>query len=165
MSQLKSAAHQTAVELCLLHRVQKPLTSTSEHTPRYPSRKSKMLMECRIKFNTNWGEAIVFPNMRTQYTLLHAFAHGVPHGVPRPGYNTVNSDQTLQRAGVNLDDPQTSSRDKQMQLEHEKASSAGGFTKLEFSDPEIKFAVRLLYLTLSIHHDEALTFYFLLYSS
>lgn len=160
--QLQEAAHQAAVELCMLHKIKKPLTSITESVGgQYPEQISKMIMDCKVKSDTDWENAIVFPNMRVQHALLHAFKHHVPGS----RYRSLSTDKILQKAGVNLDDPQTKSQDKQMELEHKMASSAGDYTTLEFRDPEVKFAVRFPCLTLSIGHDGTLTLYFLFYSS
>ncbi|KAE8349245.1 ribosomal subunit 39S-domain-containing protein [Aspergillus coremiiformis] len=71
---LSLAAHQAAVEICLMHTLNKPLAKVckvfSHQEPVF-----KMIWECRIQSEANgqWSQAVVYPNEQAEEALAYIF--------------------------------------------------------------------------------------------
>ncbi|KAL4893378.1 ribosomal subunit 39S-domain-containing protein [Aspergillus ambiguus] len=69
---LALAAHQTAVELCLMHSLNKPLTSICD-VKEHDKAVFKLLWKCKIQPNGQWGEALTYPDQETKDALVYIF--------------------------------------------------------------------------------------------
>ncbi|KAF9886019.1 hypothetical protein FE257_012075 [Aspergillus nanangensis] len=69
---LALAAHQAAVELCLMESLNKPLTSICE-VVEHDKAVFKLLWGCKIQPNAKWGEALVYPDQETKDALVYIF--------------------------------------------------------------------------------------------
>ncbi|PYH93502.1 hypothetical protein BO71DRAFT_399718 [Aspergillus ellipticus CBS 707.79] len=69
---LNLAAHQTAVEICMMHALDKPLLSicsVAEHEkPVF-----KMIWKCKIQPNGTWDKALEYPNQEAEKSLVYIF--------------------------------------------------------------------------------------------
>lgn len=69
-----NAARMAAVEICLLHKLNKPPTSAC-HVLEHDKDIQKLLMKCRIDSNAaaDWGSAVVFPGREAKEILIYVF--------------------------------------------------------------------------------------------
>ncbi|KAL2857817.1 glucosidase II beta subunit-like protein-domain-containing protein [Aspergillus pseudoustus] len=74
LGQLSLAAHQTAVELCLMHTLKKPLTNVCD-VVEHEQPVFKLIWNCKIqpKSNSQWSSAVVFPDKDTEDALVYVF--------------------------------------------------------------------------------------------
>ncbi|KAL3463163.1 ribosomal subunit 39S-domain-containing protein [Aspergillus heterothallicus] len=72
--QLSLAAHQSAVELCLMHTLKKPLTNVCD-VVEHEQAVFKLIWNCKIqpKLTSQWESAVVFPDKETEDALVYIF--------------------------------------------------------------------------------------------
>ncbi|KAL2807870.1 glucosidase II beta subunit-like protein-domain-containing protein [Aspergillus granulosus] len=72
--QLSLAAHQTAVELSLMHTLKKPLTNVCD-VVEHEQPVFRLIWNCKIqpKSNNQWDSAVVFPDKETEDALVYIF--------------------------------------------------------------------------------------------
>lgn len=71
---LNLAAHQAAVELCLLHALKKPLASICD-VVEHDKSVFKMIWKCKIQPGADgqWDNVLVYPNKETEAALVYIF--------------------------------------------------------------------------------------------
>lgn len=69
---LALAAHQAAVELCLMHALNKPLTSVCD-VVEHDKAVFKLLWKCKIQPSGQWDQALIYPDDETKEALVYIF--------------------------------------------------------------------------------------------
>ena len=124
------AAHIAAIEICLLHKLNKPPTSAC-HVLEHDKDIRKLLMKCRIDSSAaaNWGSAVVFPGREAKEILIYVFDQIGDIG-KKHGEKTVRQKQPQQQT--------LGSKEVKPGL-----YEADSFKALSLSNPTIRFAVCL----------------------
>lgn len=145
------AAHQTAVELCLLHALKKPLSSIYD-VVEHDKSVFKMIWKCKIQPGPNcqWDGVVVYPNKQTESALVYIFEQigGQPGAAVAEA--TGETEGALEQAEAEapaeeLDDaaPEDMSGTPGLPFFGYQDVRDKGFLSLALNDPATKFAVRL----------------------
>jgi hypothetical protein len=124
------AAHMAAIEICLLRKLAKPVSSAC-HVQEHNEEIQRLLLECRVDSSAataDWGSAVVFPNEEAKDALVYVFEQ----------IGSLENEQ-------NAEQPQQ----KQEQPGSKEEMNAHLFGRdntkeLSFTSPSIRFAVRFL---------------------
>lgn len=159
--QLDLAAHQAAVELCLLYALKKPLASICD-VVEHDKSVFKMIWKCKIQPSVNgqWDGVLVYPNKETESALIYIFEQIGGQSETAAAEAAGETEAEVENAAEEEFDP-SEFEDPRM----EYASEEGlpffgyqgvrdrGFMSLALSDPAAKFAVRhpVLLITTSAH--------------
>lgn len=122
------AAHMAAIEICLLRKLAKPVSSAC-HVQEHNEEIQRLLLECRVDSSAataDWGSAVVFPNEEARDALVYVF----------------------EQIG-NLENEQNAEQPQQEQPGSKEEMNAHLFGRdttkeLSFTSPSIRFAVRFL---------------------
>ena len=147
------AAHQTAVELCLLHALNKPLTSICD-VVEHDESVFKMISECKIQPGANgqWDGVLEYPNKEAESALVYIFEQigGQPEPVAAQETGEVsteaeNTAEDASEASPELEEPvQESVSQPQGPFFGYADASDKAFLSLSLNDPVAKFAVCFL---------------------
>lgn len=108
------AAHQAAVEICLLQLLGKPLTSICQ-VNRHNTQIREMIESCTVQPSATQGWEIKFPDEQTKEALVFVF-------------NQIGGEQEAK-----IESTDFVKRDRQVEVEP--------YRSLSLADPELKFAV------------------------
>ena len=109
------AAHQAAVEICLLHLLGKPLTSICQ-VNRHNTQIREMIENCTVQPSAAQGWEVKFPDAKTQEALVFVFS------------------QIGGQGEVQIESGDFVKRDRNAEVQP--------YRSLSLVDPEFKFAVR-----------------------
>ena len=133
---LSLAAHQAAVEVSLMHALNKPLTKVC-NVIEHDKSVFKMIWQCKIiPGSTNWGESLEYRNEKAKEALFYIFeqiGNAQPEAAEQPEENAEveeveDFEEPAQEAPKHAFFGYQDARDK-------------GFLTLSLEDPETKFAV------------------------
>lgn len=154
------AAHQTAVELCLLHALNKPLTSICD-VVEHDESVFKMIWECKIQPGANgqWDGVLEYPNKEAETALVYIFEQ--IGGQPEPVAAEATG-ETSAEAEYAAEDAVEASPELQEAIQESVPQPQGsffgytdagdkGFLSLSLNDPAVKFAVCFLPFYHSYH--------------
>ena len=150
------AAHQTAVELCLLHALNKPLTSICD-VVEHDESVFKMVWECKIQPGANgqWDGVLEYPNKEAETALVYIFEQ--IGGQPEPVAAEATGEAPTE-AGNAAEDASEASPEFEEPVQESVSPFFGyadagdkGFLSLSLNDPAAKFAVCLLPFYYSHH--------------
>lgn len=138
------AAHQTAIELCLLHALKKPLASIY-NVVKHDKSVFKMIWKCKIQPGANgqW-EGVVYPNKQTETALVYIFEQigGQPEGaVAEVAGETEQAEAEAEASAEELDEGAYVSETSGVPFFGYQDVRDKGFLSLTFNDPAVKFAV------------------------
>ncbi|KAL2860908.1 mitochondrial 54S ribosomal mL50 protein [Aspergillus lucknowensis] len=134
------AAHQTAVELCLMHLLKKPLTSICD-VAEHEKPVFKLIWNCKIqpKSNTEWDSALVYPDKETEDALIYIFEQIGGAQQAAPEANAAAEDAEA----AELEDTQdrdSAQEPRSIPFFGYKYAKDRGFLALSLNDPVTKFA-------------------------
>ena len=140
--QLSLAAHQAAVELCLMQSLGKPLTSICD-VAEHEKPVFKLLWKCKVQPTENgqWGNALVYPNKEAQDALVYIFEQigGQPQAAAAAGDATEAAEEDAEAVEyeetAEVDGPR-------LPFFGYQDVKDNGFLSLPLNDPALKFAVR-----------------------
>ncbi|PWY69571.1 hypothetical protein BO70DRAFT_365844 [Aspergillus heteromorphus CBS 117.55] len=149
---LSLAAHQAAVEICLMHALNKPLVSVCDVTE-HEKPIFDMIYECKIQPNGEWSKALEYPNKRTQDTLAYIFEQiGAQPAAPaaeETAEDLVEASE-LEENGEIADEPASDSQDAPF-FGYQDVQDEG-FLSLPLTDAVTKFAYLKRFSQLSGHY-------------
>lgn len=140
------AAHQTAVELCLLNALNKPLSSiyaVVEHDKSV----FKMIWKCKIQPGANgqWDGVLTYPNKQTEAALVYIFEQigGQPEAaIAEAAGETGQAEAEAETPAEELDEDTYVSETPGLPFFGYQDVRDKGFLSLALNDPAAKFAVR-----------------------
>ncbi|KAL4972803.1 ribosomal subunit 39S-domain-containing protein [Aspergillus desertorum] len=140
---LALAAHQTAVELCLMHSLNKSLTSVCE-VVEHEEPILKMIQDCKIRPNSGWDLALEYPNKQTEDALVFVFKQiGAQEVEPAEPTEIAEAEESV-------DDSADTPND--ISFSWDKDVNDKGYLTLSLSDPATKFAFLKRFSQLSGHY-------------
>ncbi|KAL4990480.1 ribosomal subunit 39S-domain-containing protein, partial [Aspergillus falconensis] len=131
---LALAAHQTAVELCLMHSLNKPLTSVCE-VVEHEEPILKMILDCRIRPKSGWDSALEYPNKETEDALVFVFKQ-----IGAQGAEPADATEATETAEAEESVDGSAERAKEIPFSGDKDVNDKGYLTLSLSDPATKFA-------------------------
>lgn len=141
---LALAAHQAAVEVCLLHTLKKPLTnvcSVGEHEKAV----FKLIWRSQIKPSENgqWDGVLTFPNKEAEKSLLYIFEQigGQPQAAVAE-QATGKTQESVEGSEIEAAMESASNPPREHFFGYQNVRDKG-FLALPLNDIAIKFAVRL----------------------
>lgn len=149
--QLNLAAHQAAVELCLLHALKKPLASICD-VVEHDKSVFKMIWKCKIQPSVNgqWDGVLVYPNKETESALMYIFEQIGGQSETAAAKAAGETEAEGENAAEEEFDPLEFEDPRMKYASEEGLPFFGyqgvrdrGFMSLALSDPAAKFAVRL----------------------
>ncbi|ODM17172.1 hypothetical protein SI65_07571 [Aspergillus cristatus] len=149
------AAHQTAVELCLLHALKKPLSSiyaVAEHDKSV----FKMIWKCKIQPGANgeWDGVLAYPNKQTEAALVYIFEQigGQPEAaIAEAAGETEQAEAEAEAPAEELDEDTYVSETLGLPFFGYQDVRDKGFLSLALNDPAAKFAFLKRFSQLSGH--------------
>ncbi|PKY01281.1 hypothetical protein P168DRAFT_293099 [Aspergillus campestris IBT 28561] len=138
--QLSLAAHQAAVELCLMQSLGKPLTSVCD-VAEHEKPVFKLLWKCKVQPTANgqWGDALVYPNKEAQNALVYIFEQigGQPQAAAAP----VDATEAAEEDAEAVEYEETAEVDgHRLPFFGYQDVKDSGFLSLPLNDPALKFA-------------------------
>lgn len=141
---LSLAAHQAAVEVCLLQSLNKPLTSACE-VVEHDKSVYELIRKCEIRPTETGGlkDALVYPDQETQTALEYIFQQ---LGGQTEAAAVEQEPREAGEAGEATEAPEVDEGASQMKAPNPPFFNFGhlrrkGFMELSLNDPEVKFAV------------------------
>ncbi|KAL6234667.1 hypothetical protein BDW75DRAFT_240883 [Aspergillus navahoensis] len=136
-SHLALAAHQTTVELCLMHFLNKPLTSVCE-VVEHEEPILKMIQDCKIRPKSGWDSALEYPNKETEDALVFVFKQiGAQEAEPA---EAIEATETTETAETEVPVGDSAERVKEIPFSGDKDVNDKGYLTMSLSDPATKFA-------------------------
>ncbi|KAL4900503.1 hypothetical protein BDW74DRAFT_182594 [Aspergillus multicolor] len=137
---LALAAHQTAVELCLMQSLNKPLASICE-VVEHEKPVFKLIYNCKIQPKSAWDSALEYPDKETEDALVFIFKQ-------------IGAQETEQSAGIsaNAETEEDGIAVKKPFFFGYQDVKDKGFLTLSLSDPATKFAFLKRFSQLSGHY-------------
>lgn len=140
------AAHQTAVELCLLHALKKPLSSIYD-VVEHDKSVFKMIWKCKIQPGANgqWDGVLTYPNKQTEAALVYIFEQigGQPEAaIAEAAGETGQAEAEAETPAEELDEDTYVSETPGLPFFGYQDVRDKGFLSLALNDPAAKFAVR-----------------------
>lgn len=134
------AAHQAAVELCLMQSLGKPLTSVCD-VVEHEKPVFKLLWKCKVQPTENgqWGDALVYPNKEAQNALVYIFEQigGQPQAAA-----LVDATEAAEEDAEAVEYEETAEVDgTRLPFFGYQDVRDTGFLSLPLNDPALKFAV------------------------
>lgn len=135
---LSLAAHQAAVEVCLMHTLNKPLSKVCD-VAEHDKSVFKMLWKCKIQPG-EWNQAVVYPSKEAEKALVYIFEQigGQPE--------SAVAEETAEEAEQTVDESKW--EDLVQEVNGANVPFFGyadvrdkGFLSLQLDDPATKFAV------------------------
>ncbi|KAF7589865.1 hypothetical protein BBP40_003577 [Aspergillus hancockii] len=146
---LSLAAHQAAVEISLMHTLNKPLSKVCD-VVEHDKSVFKLIWKCKIQPNANgqWSEAVAYPNKEAEKALTYIFEQ--IGSQPEPAVAEEAAEEAIEASEFHESAPEWNNsslpffgyadvRDK-------------GFLSLPLSDPATKFAFLKRFSQLSGHY-------------
>lgn len=160
---LQLAAHQTAVELCLMQALNKPLTDVCQ-VLEHDKTVFKMIWKCRIQPGEDKGKldsALVFPNKETKDALFFVFEQ-----IGKPAEPAASAEESP-AAEETAEEMEAVEEEEALEKVNGSAKPANelpffgyreprddGFLSISLNDPATKFAV--CSLTLMVSDDDSM---------
>ncbi|KAJ9302248.1 hypothetical protein DTO271G3_1114 [Paecilomyces variotii] len=141
---LSLAAHQTAVELCLMHALKKPLTDVCE-VLEHDKTVFKMIWKCKIQPGNGNGPldgALVFPNKETENNLFYVFQQ-IGSEVEMETAAEQTAEEEVEELGEEDFDEKffnDAAKTPDLPFFGYRDSRDSGFLSLSLQDPATKFA-------------------------
>ncbi|KAA8642132.1 hypothetical protein EYZ11_008962 [Aspergillus tanneri] len=145
------AAHQTAVELSLMHALKMPLTSIC-NVVEHDKAVFKLILKCKIQpvaANNSWDGALVYPNKETQDALVYVFKEIGSQSVAKDLEDSQNDDQGMQTSEFEFSSQEATSQSVPFFGYTDVRDK--GFLALPLNDPATKFAFLKRFSQLSGH--------------
>ncbi|KAF7118086.1 hypothetical protein CNMCM5793_007472 [Aspergillus hiratsukae] len=149
------AAHQAAVELCLMHALKKPLTRICD-VVEHEKPVFKLIWKCKIEPNAEgqWGQSLIYPDDEAKDVLVYIFEQ-----IGEQADTTAAADVAEEEV---QEDAETEEYEEPVEDSISKAHTPvffgyrsvpdKGFLSLSFNDPETKFAFLKRLSQLSGHY-------------
>ncbi|PYH43415.1 mitochondrial 54S ribosomal mL50 protein [Aspergillus saccharolyticus JOP 1030-1] len=136
---LSLAAHQTVVELCLMHKLGKPLTSICE-VVEHDQSVFKLIWKTKIvpASNGQWTAALEYPDKEAEEALVYIFEQVGGQNVA-PEIEEVTQDVDVEDARSDTTDIVDMDGSKQPFFGYQRTRD-NGFLSLSLDDPATKFA-------------------------
>ncbi|GIK04185.1 hypothetical protein Aspvir_008263 [Aspergillus viridinutans] len=153
---LHLAAHQAAVELCLMHALKKPLTKICD-VAEHEKPVFKLIWKCKIDPNaeSQWGQSLVYPDDEAKDVLVYIFEQigGRADTTAAPAEEEVQEDvETEEYEGPVEDSIDSISQAPAPPFFGYRSVQDKGFLSLSLNDPETKFAFLKRLSQLSGHY-------------
>ncbi|KAF7168519.1 hypothetical protein CNMCM5623_001539 [Aspergillus felis] len=150
---LNLAAHQAAVELCLMHALKKPLTKICD-VVEHEKPVFKMIWKCKIEPNaeSQWGQSLVYPDDEAKDVLVYIFEQ-IGEGADTtaaPAEEEVQEDVETEEYEETVED--SISQAAAPPFFGYRSVQDKGFLSLSLNDPETKFAFLKRLSQLSGHY-------------
>ncbi|KAF7180488.1 hypothetical protein CNMCM7691_009779 [Aspergillus felis] len=150
---LNLAAHQAAVELCLMHALKKPLTKICD-VVEHEKPVFKMIWKCKIEPNaeSQWGQSLVHPDDEAKDVLVYIFEQ-IGEGADTtaaPAEEEVQEDVETEEYEETVED--SISQAAAPPFFGYRSVQDKGFLSLSLNDPETKFAFLKRLSQLSGHY-------------
>ncbi|RDW60389.1 uncharacterized protein DSM5745_10847 [Aspergillus mulundensis] len=139
---LALAAHQTAVELCIMRTLNKPLASICE-VVEHEKPVFKLIYNCKIQPNSAWDSALEYPDKETEDALVFIFKQ----------IGAQDAEQTAEASGnAASEEYEDAPAVKKPFFFGYQDVKDKGFSTLSLSDPATKFAFLKRFSQLSGHY-------------
>jgi hypothetical protein len=142
---LHLAAHQAAVEICLMHALKKPLTKICD-VVEHEKPVFKLIWKCKIDPNveSQWGQSLVYPDDEAKDVLIYIFEQigGGANTTAAPAEEEVQKDAETEEHEEPVED--SISQAPTPPFFGYRSVQDKGFLSLSLNDPETKFAVSCL---------------------
>ncbi|KAH3410321.1 hypothetical protein KXV81_006042 [Aspergillus fumigatus] len=149
---LHLAAHQAAVEICLMHALKKPLTKICD-VVEHEKPVFKLIWKCKIVPNaeSQWGQSLVYPDDESKDVLVYIFEQigGGADTTATPAEEEVQEDVETEEQGAVED---SISQAPTPPFFGYRSVRDKGFLSLSLNDPETKFAFLKRLSQLSGHY-------------
>ncbi|PKX90837.1 mitochondrial 54S ribosomal mL50 protein [Aspergillus novofumigatus IBT 16806] len=150
---LHLAAHQAAVEICLMHALKKPLTKICD-VVEHEKPVFKLIWKCKIKPNaeSQWGQSLVYPDDESKDVLVYIFEQigGGADTTAVPAEEEVQEDAETEEHEEPVED--SVSQAPTPPFFGYRSVQDKGFLSLSLNDPETKFAFLKRLSQLSGHY-------------
>ncbi|EAW19434.1 mitochondrial 54S ribosomal mL50 protein [Aspergillus fischeri NRRL 181] len=150
---LHLAAHQAAVEICLMHALKKPLTKICD-VVEHEKPVFKLIWKCKIDPNaeSQWGQSLVYPDDESKDVLVYIFEQigGGADTTATPAEEEVQEDAETEELGESVGD--SISQAPTPPFFGYRSVQDKGFLSLSLNDPETKFAFLKRLSQLSGHY-------------
>jgi hypothetical protein len=144
MGQLYTAAHQTAVELCLMRELKKPLTDVCQILE-HENVVFEQIWRCKINpvdDSSNMDGQLVFPNQQAKDMLFFVFEQVGSQSEPSTSTQTYENTEIEEENGSTEELVENHKSDAHPFFGYPKPLDIG-FLSMSLKDPNMKFAVRL----------------------
>ncbi|KAF4174974.1 hypothetical protein CNMCM8694_005397 [Aspergillus lentulus] len=150
---LHLAAHQAAVEICLMHALKKPLTKICD-VVEHEKPVFKLIWKCKIEPNaeSQWGQSLVYPDDESKDVLVYIFEQigGGADTTAAPTEEEVQEDAETEEHEEPVED--SISQAPTPPFFGYRSVQDKGFLSLSLNDPETKFAFLKRLSQLSGHY-------------
>ncbi|KAF4155331.1 hypothetical protein CNMCM6069_008060 [Aspergillus lentulus] len=150
---LHLAAHQAAVEICLMHALKKPLTKICD-VVEHEKAVFKLIWKCKIEPNaeSQWGQSLVYPDDESKDVLVYIFEQigGGADTTAAPTEEEVQEDAETEEHEEPVED--SISQAPTPPFFGYRSVQDKGFLSLSLNDPETKFAFLKRLSQLSGHY-------------
>ncbi|KAI9375436.1 ribosomal subunit 39S-domain-containing protein [Aspergillus egyptiacus] len=149
---LALAAHQAAVELCLLHGLNKPLARICD-VVEHEEAVLDLIMKCKIqpKSEGQWDSAVVYPDKETEDALLYIFEQ-IGAEAPAPAAENGADDAAEEAESVEAAEEEPVEQRRRIPFPGHKEVQDKGFLSLSLADPVVKFAFLKRFAQLTGHY-------------
>ncbi|KAL4788246.1 ribosomal subunit 39S-domain-containing protein [Aspergillus varians] len=146
---LALAAHQTAVELCLMHSLKKPLTSVCD-VVEHEKPVFKLMWNCKIQPKGQWDSALEYPDKETEDALVYIFQQIGDQAVVSQAEQTAEDVENAEAEDV--EEIEAAQQPKNAPFFGYRDVRDNGFLSLPLSDPVTKFAFLKRFSQLTGHY-------------
>lgn len=138
---LALAAHQAAVELCLMHSLDKPLARVCD-VVEHEKAVFKLIWNCKIQPNSQWNLALEYPDKETEEALVYIFQQiGAQNGSIQP---EEAAEENVENAETEeIEEIEAAGPSKKVPFFGYQNVKDKGYLSLSLADPVTKFAVSL----------------------
>lgn len=138
---LALAAHQAAVELCLMHSLDKPLARVCD-VVEHEKAVLKLIWNCKIQPNSQWNSALEYPDKETEEALVYIFQQiGAQNGSIQP---EEAAEENVENAETEeIEEIEAAGPSKKVPFFGYQNVKDKGYLSLSLADPVTKFAVSL----------------------
>ncbi|KAL3478235.1 ribosomal subunit 39S-domain-containing protein [Aspergillus californicus] len=139
---LSLAAHQAAVELCLMSTLKKPLASICD-VVEHEQPVFKLIWNCKIEPNSSgqWDSAIAYPDKETEDALVYIFEQiGADQSAPAAEKTAEEIEASEAAEVAEIDEAEFAEQVKRPPFFGYQDVRDKGFLSLSLTDPAIKFA-------------------------
>ncbi|RHZ67903.1 uncharacterized protein CDV56_104749 [Aspergillus thermomutatus] len=152
---LHLAAHQAAVELCLMHALKKPLTRICD-VVEHEKPVFKLIWQCKIepKAESQWGESLIYPDGEAKDVLVYIFEQigGRAETTAAPEVAEEEVQEDAETAEYEEPVEESTSKAHTPPFFGYRSVQDKGFLSLSLNDPETKFAFLKRLSQLSGHY-------------
>ncbi|KAL4921601.1 ribosomal subunit 39S-domain-containing protein [Aspergillus aurantiobrunneus] len=147
---LALAAHQAAVELCLMHSLNKSLTSICD-VVEHEEPVFKLIWNCKVqpKSSGGWDSALEYPDKETEDALVYIFKQiGAEEAAPQ----AEQTAEEVEKAEAEFEDSDSAQEPRNTPFFEYQDVQDQGFLSLSLSDPATKFAFLKRFSQLTGHY-------------